>query len=326
MVRRVVIVTLVLGALVGTYFAVGGWPTPEQGPVNLNVTPLPPLSTTPAKPVLLQDEKIRATLAGSLALMPGHGFPCGLAWQPLLFIGASGGFTEENLVQCHPLLFLQLCKDRVEREVHGYRCTFVKRERIDGKLYPKDDHDYEVIKIACREDAPFAVLFEWKKHQKRATKALYVNGENNNNILAMPSGILAIAGVQKIPLDDPNAKNSGRYTMAQFGMVQAIQRTVARLESAKARGVLHLRADGRVDLDGRPCYKFIRDRYQPPEKDGLQKELIGNLTLYIDMKTWLQVGSILDDPDGTRVAEYYFRDIELNPAFDAKQFTASALK
>jgi outer membrane lipoprotein-sorting protein len=48
------------------------------------------------------------------------------------------------------------------------------------------------------------------------------------------------------------------------------------------------------------------------------------LTIWIDCDTLMQVGSDLRDADGEFIAEYYFRDIELNPKFDDKQFTRAA--
>jgi hypothetical protein len=327
MARRLVIVTLVLGTAVGTYFAVWGWPASEYEPAKPKEIAVQPKPIPPPPPPS-QAEQIRHALAGSVAMATGQGFPGGLPWQPLHFIGASGGVTLDNLIATRPLAFLQLCAERFDQEVQGYCCTFVKKERIAGKLYPPGKNDYEIIKVACREEPPFAVLFEWKLHPKLAAKALYVEGENKNMILAKPRGLLVVAGIQEIALDDPKAKDSGRYTMAQFGMGQAIHRTVARMQAAAKRGELHLRYVEQVklkELDDRPCYKFVRTPYNPPEPDGLQKELINELTVYIDTKTWLQVGSILRDPDGKLVAEYYFRDIELNPKFDERQFTRGGL-
>jgi outer membrane lipoprotein-sorting protein len=39
----------------------------------------------------------------------------------------------------------------------------------------------------------------------------------------------------------------------------------------------------------------------------------------------LQVGSVLLDSKGQVIAEYFFRDIEINPTFDKDQFTRKAL-
>ena len=56
------------------------------------------------------------------------------------------------------------------------------------------------------------------------------------------------------------------------------------------------------------------------EEDGLNE-----LTLYIDCENWLQVGSILRDPEGRLIAEYFFPDVEINPTFPENQFTRAAL-
>jgi hypothetical protein len=39
----------------------------------------------------------------------------------------------------------------------------------------------------------------------------------------------------------------------------------------------------------------------------------------------MQVGSVLLDAEGNLIAEYYFRDFELNPTFSEKQFTRENL-
>ena len=70
----------------------------------------------------------------------------------------------------------------------------------------------------------------------------------------------------------------------------------------------------------RLCYKFLRAPFEPPEEDGLNE-----LTVYIDTDTWLQVGSILRDTKNQTLAEYFFRDIKLNPQFKENQFKRSAL-
>jgi outer membrane lipoprotein-sorting protein len=74
------------------------------------------------------------------------------------------------------------------------------------------------------------------------------------------------------------------------------------------------------ELGDRTCYKFVRTPYTPHEDDDLNE-----LTLYIDTETWLQVGSVLKNERGELIAEYWFRDVNLNPEFDDDQFTRKAL-
>jgi outer membrane lipoprotein-sorting protein len=57
-----------------------------------------------------------------------------------------------------------------------------------------------------------------------------------------------------------------------------------------------------------------------PEDDGLTR-----VTLMFDTETLLQTGSVLLSGDDL-LATYYFRDVKLNPKFDADHFSPERLK
>jgi len=318
--RRLALLVLVVGIAAGGYFLWSWWQGPPEvepdGPIEGYISP--PTSCPVTGIELLQRE-----FAGAFALAPLQGFPVALPWQPLEHMAANHNSLVQDLVEKNPLRFLELCVQKYDHDVQPYSCFFVKKERIEGKLYPPGKSDYEIIKVACREQ-PFSVFFDWQKHRKLAAKALYVQGENNEKILARGAGVLAALGIQQRALNDADAKRSGRYPMSEFGMGFGIKRTVRAMQAAKARETLSLRYEGQVvlkEIGDRPCYKFIRYPYDPPEDhDG-----VNELTIYIDCETWLQVGSILRDSDGHLLAEYFFREIEKNPSFDEKQFTKGAL-
>ena len=60
--------------------------------------------------------------------------------------------------------------------------------------------------------------------------------------------------------------------------------------------------------------------------DGGKGLLIAVGTVVLSsLYTLLQAGSLLRDSDGNIIAEYFFRDVELNPEFDEKQFTRDKL-
>jgi hypothetical protein len=124
-------------------------------------------------------------------------------------------------------------------------------------------------------------------------------------------------------VDGEDARKSGRYFINQFGMKIGAQRTLKHMLEAKERDKLQVDYLGITEvpeLGDRPCYTFVRSKYEPPEEDG-----VAELTIYIDLETWLQVGSVLRDTKGDLIAEYFFRDIKLNPQFAADQFTRKKL-
>ncbi|MCI0379747.1 MAG: DUF1571 domain-containing protein [Gemmataceae bacterium] len=274
------------------------------------------VAVVPLRPLIKGSALMRQQLLAGIALDMGQQFPAAVPWAGMYEIGKSDLYPLEMLLQYHPALFLQMCLDRYEREVKGYATRFHKREIVQGKM-----QDAEKIECHFREK-PFSIHMHWLEGSGLAKKALYVEGENDGKLLARGKGLTGLIVVSK-DVDGTEAKRSGRYTIAQFGMKQGTQRTVAAMHRAEARGALHVQYHGLFqvpELDNRQCYKFVRTPYVPVEEEG-----VNELVIYVDRETWLQSGSVLKDIKGNLIAEYWFRDVRLNPKFDDNQFTRDAL-
>jgi hypothetical protein len=202
--------------------------------------------------------------------------------------------------------------------VQGYRLTFLKQECVKGKMGPK-----ETIKVHFREK-PFSVHMDWVEGKGKAARTLFVEGENDDRLVARPllfnreSPILFERRV-----DDPDAMATSRFPITRFGIYKGQESTLAAIKAAQKAGTLHLRYEGiepLKEVGNRPCFKFARYKYDPPEDDG-----ICHFTFYVDQDSLLQVGSILRGEKMDLIAEYFFRDIVPNPTFDEKQFTRKAL-
>ena len=225
----------------------------------------------------------------------------------------------ERLAKDDPIAFLKNCIRRYDREVQGFTTTLRKQERTEGRL-----QSTEIIDVAFREK-PFSVLMRWKEGARRASAVLYVKGENRDQLLVRPAGVLSVAGIVARRPDGEEAKKSGRYPLTEFGIKIGMQRTLASWEKAKKADALHVEYLGvkRIKEAGdRPCWILKRTRYAAPEGD----EGITGLTIYIDKDSWLQVGSIIKGQDNKLIGEYFFRDIKINPDFPNGAFTREALK
>lgn len=228
--------------------------------------------------------------------------------------------SADALPEPDPVRFLELCLERYEREVHGYRCTFEKRERVTGALNPR-----EVIEADFRE-RPYSVYLRWLEGARKAERVVYVEGQNGGKMLVRPRGPLARALVGEVvprDADGPEARQSGRYTVREFGMKKATERTLAAWRRARAEGRLHVEYQGVVllaEAGKRPCYK-LRRLAERPEDDGVTE-----IAIYLDRDRWLQVGSVLRGAGGRLVGEYFFRDVQTNPEPKPGQFEANALK
>ena len=145
-------------------------------------------------------------------------------------------------------------------------------------------------------------------------------------MLARPWGKLARLAVGDIverDVDGDDARQSGRYTLKEFGLYNGSLRTLESWQAAEQNKGLFVEFLGEVkvkEAGDRPCWKLKRTKFQKPEADGITE-----LTIYVDKETWLQVGSVLKGEEGKVIAEYYFRDIKLNPDFNPDQFTKATL-
>ncbi|HKI31441.1 MAG TPA: DUF1571 domain-containing protein [Gemmataceae bacterium] len=233
----------------------------------------------------------------------------------------------ERLAGERPTEFLKECLLRYKRDVKGYRLTMSKEERIAGQLEPR-----EVMEVAFREK-PFSVFLKWDTGSRRAERALYVAGENQDRVLARPTkgwywmakaaGRLDHDGLAVEDVDGEAARRSGRFTIKEFGVYNGLARLLADWEAAQKKDALHveyLGVQGVAWAANRPCWVLRRTRFLKPERDGVTEQ-----TVYIDKETWLQVGSVAGGKDGL-IGAYYYRDVEINPEFAPDQFRPAGLK
>jgi len=230
--------------------------------------------------------------------------------------------------------FAELCRDdpveaiarslrKYKAEVEGYSCTLVKRERINGEL-----RDPETI--ACDfQEAPFAVLMRWVAGKDRADATLYAAGQNGDQLLIIPASdalkaLVRLAGrtYARRGLTSDDAKSASRYPANEFGIYWGAARVYNAWKAAQERGALRTDYEGLrpiPELDGRPCH-VLRRTCLTPEEDGLTQ-----VTVLFDAETLMQTGAVLMAGDQL-IASYYFRDVRLNPKFDATHFSAERFK
>src|SRR5262245_28685808 len=225
---------------------------------------------------------------------------------------------DDPLPEKDPHAFVEKCLQRYDQAgIKGYTCRFIKQERIDGELKPT-----EKIDVAFRA-APLGVFFDWVEGARKATRVLYAEGENDDQMLCRPSGLAGklLSVVSRDP-EGSDAKQSGRYSIKAFGMRQATVNTLAAWRAARDHGTLKVAYLGVRKLreaDDRPCYT-LRRTCAKPEEDGVLEG-----TFYFDTETWWQIGTVLKGADGKLIGSYFFRDVRVNPAFKPSQFTRAAL-
>jgi len=227
-----------------------------------------------------------------------------------------------NLARQDPFAFLQNCVKLYDKNVRGYQVILQKQERLQGKLQNR-----EIIEVAFREQ-PYSVSMRWLEGARKADRVVFVAGENEGMMLAHPAGVAGkLVKVVKRKVDSDEARQSGRYTLDQFGLKKSLQRILSSMQAAKQKDTLQLQFLGETkvfECDQRICFKLKRT-YEAPEADGTE-----DLTLYVDRENFLPVGIVvrgkIDAATGNRelLGEYFFRDLRLNPQFAPQQFNEAA--
>jgi hypothetical protein len=233
------------------------------------------------------------------------------------------------LARTNPPALFEACVRRYKKEVRGFTAEMHKQERLKGVLQPP-----EVVRVAVRED-PFAVRMIWVSGARDDVGgSVYAAGENGGLMTVWrPTKFIKFVPVSP---KEGLAATASRYTIVDSSLVHAMYRSFLKNTDAKARGTLRFECLGVKEVPetgGRSCV-ILRRYCTPDEVDNFSLDdrtvrdpaadpahAIHEVTVYIDVDRWLQIGSVLKRADGEVVGSYFFRNVELNPSFPGKTFT-----
>lgn len=238
-----------------------------------------------------------------------------------------------TLLECDPAAALDAAARRAKAEAGEFTAVMRKQERLAGTVGP-----VELVRVAFRQ-SPLAVFMVWEQGATKLrspVRTLYVRGENGGKTKAK----LKLGLTLDVSPDDASAKAASRYCIEDFGFGVAARRTATAWAHAKSRGQLQVKYRGVekfAECGDVPCHVLERT-CDPPDVDNYRaddatardpakspQEAFVRVTVLLNAATWLQVGSVLSHADGGLVGSYHFRDVNLKPHFDPKQFTPAAL-
>jgi hypothetical protein len=241
---------------------------------------------------------------------------------------SEAGFRQ--LLENDPIAALEVSIASYESTVRTLRGIFQKQERIRGKLNP-----VEVIRFNLREE-PFAVAMHWEQGAGSAAATIFARGENDGAMLVWIRKLF----VQSINPRGAIPRNSARYSIEEFGLKQSTERTWKAWREQQKHGQLIVEYLGErtpAETGQRRCFVIKRTCVQP-EIDAYiagedhavtaknEADAFSSVTAYFDCETRLQVGTELHRKDGELAGAYWFRELEVNPSFDADTFTRAAFK
>lgn len=201
---------------------------------------------------------------------------------------------------------------RYEEWIVDYTGTFVKQERIGGKL-----GDRQVIAFKFKEK-PYSLLMKWKKNPGAADKLLYVEGQHDGDMIIHPTGLMSwLTSVRRDPAGKAALKGN-LNPCYKFGFYRTMKSIVEAYEKAKERGDLTTNFLGETTVDERPC--LLMERLFPRKKIYPCARLV----MAIDLEYLVPVHIEASDLQGNLCFEYVFEDLRFNVGLGGESFTPKA--
>jgi hypothetical protein len=227
-----------------------------------------------------------------------------------------------KLAKTDHLALLKMCQDEFNRQYAetGYTCTFVKQERIRGKM-SKEQH----INVKFRPE-PFSVAMLWILNPPIGDSFVYVDGKyqdshGRSQMVVRPENDFFEKLVGGSVLKLPNGRDAMKNTLrpcTEFGFANSIQSLIDIYALARDRGECVEEFEEFARIDGRDC--VVLGRYLPERKDyPAQKTLV-----FIDIDYMLPVRVVGYDWKDRLTCNYEFRNVKLGVSFDDEDFTPKA--
>ncbi len=158
----------------------------------------------------------------------------------------------------------------------GYECKFVKREVVGKTLITQQ------IRLKVRHE-PFSVYMRFEEpHEGR--EVIYVEGKNNNNLLAHETGLAGLIGTLELSPTSSQAMAENRYPISKAGLSNMMKTVIQQWEDETKFGetTVTYYKDAKV---GESTCKVIESIHPQP-----RKQFKFHMTrLWIDDKTGLAV-------------------------------------
>ena len=228
----------------------------------------------------------------------------------------------------HPLdPALEIAREGLKQlrtDVRDYSCTLVKQERVGGVLNEQEYMYTEIRNRQVQNDqvvVPFSVYMYFLKPEKcKGREVIYVEGRNNNKLVAHEANFLKTFGAVWLDPNGPIAMRGNLYPITDVGVETLILKLLEKGERDRQRGEVQVEFVRNAKLNGRVCTVlqvthperrpyfdfhiaqiFIDDEinfpvryvaYSWPSQPGGKPELIESYT-YLNLK--LNVGLTDDD-------------------------------
>lgn len=200
------------------------------------------------------------------------------------------------------------------KTIRNYAGILHKQERINGRLKKT-----EKIRFWFRE-TPYSIMMKWKENPNRVDKLLYVEGQNNNNMIVHPTGNFAwLKSVKRKPRCKDAIKTSLR-TCDQFGFYKSMESALKMYKLAEEENRLQMKYLGKTIINGRQCITVQANL------DTKQNSPRAKIVMSLDCENVLPLSIEYYDSKNNLLSKYSFSDLKLNARISEKTFIADTHK
>jgi hypothetical protein len=136
----------------------------------------------------------------------------------------------------------------IRANLKDYTCSMMKQERIDGKL-----RDPEIMFMKVRLE-PFSVYtYFLSPSKKKGQEAIYVEGQNNGNLIGHGVGIQALVGTVNLDPKGDLAMRDNRYPITEAGLANLVNRLIEMANKLRQHDDVTVKIVKGAKINGRPC-------------------------------------------------------------------------
>lgn len=205
----------------------------------------------------------------------------------------------------------------------GYTADFTKQEVVNGVMTAEQS-----MKLKLRHQ-PFSVYMKWTEG-KRGQELLYVDGQNNGDMVVRPSGLRGrLLGAIKVDPKGNLALSESRHPVTEAGLLRLAEIILASRYNEAGWLDGYTCTEDDVKIDGRPCHRFTIVYDSPQVRSDYRKSVVclDREYLYvakIENFSWPMEGVPADQVDSeTLIESYVYTDVDFETRLAAIDFTTA---
>lgn len=193
--------------------------------------------------------------------------------------------------------------------IREYTATFVKRERLGGKLGENQT-------IALKFRKPASVYMRWTEGKSAGREIVFVKGRNDDHALIHEPGVLAGLVTIAIAPGDPRVLKESRYPITDVGIGRLIDLVGSATRSATSVGTVRwAELPSAATSPGRATRRIEFSSAQPVEDCACQRAVVT-----VDVATRLPVAAEVFDASDQLLGRYEYTGLNTSPGLTDRDF------